>query len=152
MITFLAAPAASTQKKTVIKREPQSTSIKNEPMTPAIHNDSRNSKQRHQSKKHDNHRKEDRRRRRQLKAFGSDEEKNDWSEDDDDLVDDDDDEDTSLFFFKYFLFQINIFLAKNPIQQDMMTEKELDEFLIDLVKKHGLRTIQRTLKSQKYIN
>ena len=27
-----------------------------------------------------------------------------------------------------------------------MTEKELDEFLIDLVKKHGLKNIQRILK------
>ena len=34
----------------------------------------------------------------------------------------------------------------------MMTEQELDEFLIDLVKKHGLRTIQGILKSKKYIN
>jgi hypothetical protein len=33
-----------------------------------------------------------------------------------------------------------------------MTEKELDEFLVDLVKKHGFKTIQRTLKSKKYIH
>lgn len=31
----------------------------------------------------------------------------------------------------------------------MTTEKELDEFLIDLVQKHGLKAIQRTLKSKK---
>jgi len=46
-----AVPAASTQKKPVTRREPQSTSIKNEPMTPAIHNDSRNSERHHQNKK-----------------------------------------------------------------------------------------------------
>jgi hypothetical protein len=30
-----------------------------------------------------------------------------------------------------------------------MTEKELDEFLMDLVRKHGIEVIQRTLKSKK---
>jgi hypothetical protein len=35
------------------------------------------------------------------------------------------------------------------MKQNMTTEKELDEFLIDLVKKHGFKTIQRTLKSKK---
>ncbi len=41
------------------------------------------------------------------------------------------------------------FKAKQAIEQDSMTDKDLDEFLIDLVKKHGLKLIQRTLKSKK---
>ncbi|CAF0798542.1 unnamed protein product [Adineta steineri] len=129
-------PSSSTQPKPVIKREPQSTrSIKNEPMTPAIHGDSRNEKHHHHHKKPSNQRREDRRRRRQLKATGSDEEKHEWSEDDDedDLLYGDNDEDQ----------------AKQLTEPDQMTEKDLDEFLLDLVKKHGLKTIQRTLKSKK---
>ena len=31
----------------------------------------------------------------------------------------------------------------------MATEKELDEFLVDLVKKHGLKTVEKILKSKK---
>lgn len=31
----------------------------------------------------------------------------------------------------------------------MATEEELDDFLIDLVKKHGLKIIERALKSKK---
>ncbi len=57
------------------------------------------------------------------------------------------------FFNEYNFFKSNNFVsffsAKQTIQQDMMTDKDLDEFLIDLVKKHGLKTIQRTLKSKK---
>ncbi|UJR33865.1 hypothetical protein I4U23_021286 [Adineta vaga] len=132
------AAASSQYQKPVIKREPQSTSVKNEPMTPAIHGDSsRHGKHREHQKKHDNQRREDRRRRRQLKATGSDEEKHEWSasdidDDDDDDEDNDDDDKT-----------------KESDQQDLMTDKDLDEFLIDLVKKHGMKIIQRALKSKK---
>ncbi|CAF3345644.1 unnamed protein product [Rotaria sp. Silwood1] len=147
--------ATSTQQKLTTKRESQSTSIKNEPMTPAIHNDSRDLKQHHKNPKHDNQRKEDRRRRRQLKATGSDEEKHDWSESDEDgLIDDIDDEedDKGSFCVVIFFLKSNnglSVLAKQSIEPNTMTEKELDEFLIDLVKKHGFKTIKRTLKSKK---
>lgn len=106
--SLIAVPSTPTQKKPVIKREPQSTSIKNEPMTPAIHNDPRNSKRHDQKKKHDSKRREDRRRRRQLQATGSDEEKINWSEnDEDDLIDEDDDgEDKSSFCLRSILFEI----------------------------------------------
>jgi hypothetical protein len=59
-------------------------------VTPAIHNDSRHSKQHQQNKKYDSQRKEDRRRRRQFKATGSDEDKNDWSENDEENLMDED--------------------------------------------------------------
>jgi len=39
--------------------------------------------------------------------------------------------------------------TKQSIRRNMTTEKELDEFLVDLVKKHGVKTIQRILKSKK---
>jgi len=129
------APPPSTQQKPTIKREPQSTSVKNEPMTPAIHSDPRNSKRHHSNNNRDSERREDRRRRRQLKATASDEEKNEWSEnDEEDLMDEVYNEENK---------------TKQSIEQKMTTEKELDEFLIDLIKKHGLETIQRTLKSKK---
>lgn len=40
-------------------------------------------------------------------------------------------------------------LGKQPAQKNVATEKELDEFLVDLVKKHGLKTVKQTLKSKK---
>ena len=123
-------PTSTTQSRPVIKREPQSTSVKNEPMTPAVHHDSRKSK-------NDKHRREDRRRQRQMKTAASDEEKNNWSENDDeeDLMDEAYDNDES----------------KRSLQQNMSTEKELDEFLLDLIDKHGLKTIKHALKSKKFV-
>ncbi|CAF3560174.1 unnamed protein product [Rotaria socialis] len=123
--------STSTQHKSSIKRE--TTSIKNEPMTPSIHNDSRDLKQHHHGIGHDNQRKEDRRRRRQLKATGSDEEKHDWSDNDEEDLEDNEDGDKT----------------KQSLQQNVMTEKELDDFLIDLVKKHGFKTLKRTFKTKK---
>ena len=114
---------------------------------------------RHQpNQKQDKH-KEDRRRRRQLKATGSDEEKNEWSEDDaDDLMDgsDDDEEEDIDDKCKYSPCIDSStphvgrwFLAKVTLQQNTMTEKELDDFLMDLVKKHSLKEIQSILKPNK---
>ncbi|CAF1022068.1 unnamed protein product [Adineta ricciae] len=123
------------QQKPVIKRELQSTSVKNEPMTPAIHGDNRHGKHHDQPKSHDKKWKEDRRRRRQQKAAGSDEDKHDWSASEDSEADDDEEQDKDT--------------KNEAAQPDLMTEKDLDEFLVDLVKKHGLRTIQRALKSKK---
>ena len=140
------------QRTPVIKREPQSASIKNEPMTPAIHQDSRNSKRHEHKKKYDSQQNEDRRRRRQLKATASDEEKNDWSEnDEEDLMDEDYNEDDRGRFFIKVINLCFVCLAKQSIQQNMSSEKELDEFLIDLIKKHGIKTIQRALKSKKFV-
>lgn len=141
----------------VIKREPQSASVKNEPMTPSIHQDPRNSMRHQLNQKHDKH-KEDRRRRRQLKATGSDEEKNEWSEDDDDLMDgSDDDEEEDIDDKCKYPPSVHSstshgergFLANVTLQQNTMTEKELDDFLMDLVKKHSLKEIQSILKPKK---
>ena len=155
---FLAASMPPPPPKPVIKREPRSASIKNEPMTPAIHQDPRNSMRQQPQKKQDRH-KEDRRLRRQLKATGSDEEKNDWSEDDaDDLMggSDEEDEDSDDDKCEYHSFLDSSveaygkwFLAKVALQQNTMTEKELDDFLIDLVKKHSMKEIQAILKGKK---
>lgn len=125
-LKIMPPPAGTSQSKSVIKREPQSTSIKNEPMTPAVHHDSRKSKS-------DRHRQEDRRQQRQSKTTGSDEDENNWSEnDEEDLMDEDYDNSET----------------RQSVQSNMSTEKELDEFLLDLIKKHGLKSIKHALKSK----
>ena len=44
---------------------------------------------------------------------------------------------------------VDYFVAKIALEPNVMTEQELDQFLIDLVKKHTLETIKQTLKSKK---
>lgn len=141
--------ASTSQSKSVIKREPQSTSIKNEPMTPAVHHDSRKSKS-------DRHRQEDRRRQRQSKTTGSAEDENNWSEnDEEDLMDEDYDNSESMHLsalisnnLSYVFF---LTVARQSVQSNMSTEKELDEFLLDLIKKHGLKSIKHALKSKEFV-
>ena len=51
-------------------------------------------------------------------------------------------------FSNYFEIKFRFLLAKKYSEQNMMTEKELDEFLTDLTRRHGLKTIYRALKSK----
>lgn len=43
------------------------------------------------------------------------------------------------------------FVVQASVEPNLMTEKDVDAFLVDLVKKHGLKTVQRLLKSSKYV-
>jgi hypothetical protein len=56
-----------------------------------------------------------------------------------------------FYKFQTYKKRLSLFssLARNSIEQNLATENELDEFLIDLVKKHGLKTIQKSLKPKK---
>jgi hypothetical protein len=140
--------AVSTRKPT-IKRESEAMSIKNEPMTPSIHNSSR-----HSMRDHVDEQRDDRRRQRQLKASASDEEKNEWSDNDEDDLSDDNEPDekgTLTTFMTLPVHYSSCISVKTSLEQNTMTDEELNDFLIGLVKKHGLATIKQILKSNKYV-
>lgn len=151
-IYYIASSSSTSYEKPTAKRESNLNSVKDEPMTPSIHNDPRRGNKQKQDRKH-NRKQEDRRRRRQYQADGSDEGNHDWSDDDGlpGQSDEDNDEKRNTFDCEEFNFGTSklIILDEKQIEPETMTEKELDEFLIDMVKNHGYKSIKNILKMKK---